>query len=284
MAVTTVKKVFELKAGKSADKLLSYRRLPSLCEIKCLFPGGEAEIPFRFETGDLLWISTDSGTVWRVCYSYETKNIYYGSPLTGAILISNLMDLIDLGPEDTDKFAEFLACYGCCDMDIKKFKLRSNRNLLNALLSSSDASNAQLIKRLEEAYHAMTSRLLSVANFISDLIRNTPKSEVNLEMLARVDLVNRYYSSAANNKDAAENALTFENILTLAQRYPGLVEVKFDRYSINKESSSFFKDNYGIDFNFGYQNREPVELKDSSKVDRFLKRVTLLKNWLADIK
>lgn len=284
MPMVTVKKEFPLKAGKSADRLSSFDDLPPASGIKCLFPDGAAEIPFRFETGDLLWISTDNATVSRVCYSYETKNIYYGSPLTGAILIGNYMDLTGLGPDDVDKFAEFLSCYSGWDIDIKKFKLTSSRNLLNALLSNSFDNNKQILRRLEKVIAETATLLMPMYFFTRDLLQNIQKSDPNAVILSRVEFVNGYKSSLSDNKYDADVSLAYENVLTLANRYPGLVEIKGDKLVISEEAATFFNDKYGIDLHYGYSLTDPTDFKENAKVDRFLKRVLLLSKWCKEIK
>lgn len=242
------------------------QNLPSEIGIR-LLNDNEVEFTICCESGEGLWLDSEGDhNMMMFWFSYETKNLYCGSPISGAIYIGNLKEATGLSPQQTDRFAEFLSGMPLTLQDFSEFKLEKNTNLLNALLSPSLDCRTE---NLEDVFYELNDMLGRVYDIVEMLLYcSSDKTHV-----------------AVLNKLLAWSAPPFEeeNVLTLAQRYPGLVTFEGDSWKFDDEGSARMKNLYGINFE-GMIHTIWQNWDKRMRPDAFIKRCQMLHNWCKDIR
>lgn len=226
----------------------------------------EVELSICFESGEGLWLDSEGEYEMMFWFSYETKNLYCGSPISGAIYIGNLKEATGLSPQQTDRFAEFLSSMPLTYQDFSNFKLENNTNLLNALLST---STDHRIENLEDVFYELNDILVKVYDIV-DMLLDCASDNTQVAVLIKLFA----WGTPTYEK---------ENVLTLAQRYPGLVIFEGDKWEFDEEISARMKNIYGIDFG----GMIPTILQEWNKrmrPDAFIKRCQMLHNWCKEIR
>lgn len=242
------------------------KKLPSEIGIR-LINDNEVELTICCESGEGLWLDSEGEySMMMFWFSYETKNLYCGSPISGAIYIGNLKEATGLSPQQTDRFAEFLSCMPLTSQDFSEFKLENNTNLLNALLSPNTDCRTE---NLEDVFYELND-ILGMVYDISDMLLSCSSDNTQVEVLKKLFA----WGTPPYEK---------ENVLTLAQRYPGLVTFEGDKWEFDEEGSAYMRNLYGIDFG-GMIHTIWQKWDNRMEPDAFIKRCQMLHNWCKDIR